>query len=168
MLVATIMLFGCGKGSDTDLVKNGIMSFNQTTTVGKALDNWKSCEKRSWEEFHTDSGIRVVQFTCQHKIAPFIERIKTLLEGKTSGKGEHLELLSNVQTFQFTINQDDSFQIDNVQVKNTWVDGTSFEDSQVPLEQLETAYANKFNFDPVSLSTGAAAQYSQLFRMIKP
>ncbi len=43
-----LALTGCG--SDIDLVKGGVMEFNQTTTLGKALDNWKSCESREWEK----------------------------------------------------------------------------------------------------------------------
>lgn len=80
---------------------------------------------------------------------------------------EALDIASNIQTFQFTINQGDTFQIDNVQVKTTWQDGTSFEDSQKPVEQLEMAYANNLNFDPTELNEMGAAQISYVFSMIK-
>lgn len=160
-----LALTGCG--SDIDLVKGGVMEFNQTTTLGKALDNWESCESREWEEFETDNGIKVVQFTCQHKISQYMSKAKSLLSEEEQAKANHLDIASNIQTFQFTINQGDTFQIDNVQVKTTWQDGTSFEDSQKPVEQLETAYANNLNFDPTELNRMGAAQIYTVFAMIK-
>ena len=160
-----LALTGCG--SDIDLVKGGVMEFNQTTTLGKALDNWESCESREWEEFETDNGIKVVQFTCQHKISQYMSKAKSLLSEEKQAKAKHLDIASNIQTFQFTINQGDTFQLDNVQDKITWQDGTSFEDSQNPVEQLETAYANNLNFDPAELNRMGAAQIYTVFAMIK-
>lgn len=158
-------LTGCG--GDLDLVKNGVMEFNQTTTLGKALDNWKSCEQRNWKEFETDNGAKVVQFSCQHKVTQYMSKAKSLLSQEKQAKADHLDIVSNVQTFQFTVNQDDTFQIDNVQVKTTWKDGKSFEDSQKPVEQLETAYQNQLNFNPAELNEVGAAQISYIFSMIK-
>lgn len=167
LLAAPVILALAGCGSDIDLVKDGVMEFNQTTTLGKALDNWKSCENREWEEFETDNGVKVVQFTCQHKITQYMSKAKSLLSKEDQAKADHLNIASNLQTFQFTINQGDSFQIDNVQVKTTWQDGTSFNDSQKPVEQLETAYANNLNFDPAELNKMGAEQISYIFSMIK-
>ena len=167
LLVAPVILALAGCGSDIDLVKGGAMEFNQTTTLGKVLDNWKSCEHRKWEAFETDNGISVVQFRCQHKVSQYMSKAKSMLSEGDQAKADHLDISSNIQTFQFTINQDDTFQIDNVQVKTTWEDGTFFEDSQKPLEQLETAYANNLNFDPGELNKAGAAQISYVFAMIK-
>lgn len=161
----TMVLAGCG--SDLDLVKGGVMEFNKTITLGQALDNWKSCEQRSWEEFKADNGVRVVQFSCQHAISQYVEKLKSLLSAEAQESASHLNIASNVQTFQFTINQDGSFQIDNVQVKTTWADGTSFEDPQEPVEQLQIAYSNKFNFDENLLNAITAGQLSYVFSIIK-
>lgn len=49
LLVAPIVMALASCGSNLDLVKGGIMEFNPTTTLGQALDNWKSCTKRDWE-----------------------------------------------------------------------------------------------------------------------
>lgn len=160
-----IALTGCE--SDVDLVKLGIMEFNKTTTLGKALDNWKSCENREWEEFETDNGMKIVQFTCRHKITQYMSQAKSLLLQEEQAKANHLDITSNVQTFQFTMNQDETFQIDNAQVKTTWKDGTSFEDSQQPIEQLERAYANNLNFNPDELNERGAAQISYFFSILK-
>lgn len=158
------LLAGCG--SDVDIVKGGVMDFNQTTTLGKVLDNWKSCQNSKWDAFETENGIRVVEFSCTHEIAPFIKKIKSLSSEKDrNSKG--LDIVSNTQTFQFTLNQDDSFQIDNVQVTNVWGDGTSFTDSQKPIESLETAYSNDLNFDPATLNKTSAAQMAYMLNIIK-
>ncbi|RUO30388.1 hypothetical protein [Aliidiomarina soli] len=164
---APIILALTGCVSDTDFVKNGTMDFNGTITVGEALDSWKSCERREWEEFETDNGVQVVQFSCQHKIDQFISRTKSLLPENELEDADHLDIDSNLQIFQFTINRDQTFQIDNVQIRTTWADGTSFEDSQEPVEQLQTAYANQLNFDPNELDSAAAAQTAYVFMVIK-
>jgi len=158
-------LTGCGGA--LDLVKNGVMDFNQTTTLGKALDNWKSCEQRNWKEFETDNGAKVIQFSCQHKIAQYMSKAKSLLPQKKQDEAGHLDIISNVQTFQFTVNQDDTFQIDNVQVKTTWKDGKSLDDSQKPVEQLKKAYQNQLNFNPAELNEKSAAEISYIFSIIK-
>ncbi len=169
--ILSIALTGCG--SDIDLVKNGTMNFNQTTTLGKVLDNWKSCKSIEWEEFETDNGVKVVQFTCEHKIDDFIDKVKDLLSQKAQVEyADALDIASRIQTFQFTINQNNTFQIDNVQVKTTWNDGTSFGDSQDTIAQLETAYANDLNFDPSQLNKtfvgkGIAEKLAYFFLLAK-
>ena len=40
------MITGCG--NNTDLVKDGIMNFNKTITVGNAFDNWNDCKNSEW------------------------------------------------------------------------------------------------------------------------
>jgi hypothetical protein len=62
MLLILVGLSGCG--SDIDIVKNGTINFNETTTVGKALDNWSNCQQSKWESFKTNNEAIVVQFTC--------------------------------------------------------------------------------------------------------
>ena len=167
LLVVPVILALAGCGSDVDLVKSGVMEFNQTITLGKALDNWKSCEKREWEEFETDNGIKVVQFTCQHKVAQYMIKVKSLLSKEDTAKTDHFDFASDIQTFQFTINQDDTFQIDNVKVKMTWEDGTFIENTQEPIEQLETAYANNLKFDPSELNEMLANEFAYTLSIIK-
>lgn len=167
LLAVPLILVLAGCGSDIDLVKGGVMEFNQTTTLGKTLDNWKSCENREWGEFEADNGIKVVQFTCQHKVEQFMSKAKSLLSKEDQAKAGHLDITSSIQTFQFTINKGDTFQIDNVQIKTTWKDGTYFEDFQKPVEQLESAYANNLNFDPSDLNKMGAEQISYIFSIIK-
>lgn len=160
-----LSLTGCGE-SDIDIVKNGVMDFNKTITIGNALDNWKSCESSKWDSFQTDNGIKVVEFSCKHKISSFMDKMKELSSERNRNSGA-FNVTTNTQTFQFTLNQDSTFQIDNVQVKNTWADGTSFEDSQRPVQSLQAAYANELNFDASILNKTTAAQMAYVFAGIK-
>ncbi len=171
LLLVPIILPLVGCGGDIGLVKDGVMEFNKTITIGQALDNWKSCDKSKWEEFETDNGVKVVQFSCNHKTWNYIEKAKSLLSESDQVKAvekRYFDVALNTQTFQFTLNNDDSFQIDNVQVKTLWADGTVFEDSQEPLEQLGYAYQNEILFDSSELNEATIDQVSFLFQMIKP
>jgi len=174
LLVIAVMVSLSGCGGNIDLVKNGVMDFNKTTALGKALDNWESCESRNWEEFKTDNGIQVVQFSCQHKIVQFMSKLKSLVskENMTEAqiKANHLDIASIVQTFQFTINLDDTFQIDNVQAKIIWEDGTSSDGEPLnvsqSLERLKKAYANELEFDPdmANIMTAEATSFDFFLR----
>lgn len=46
-----------GNKNNTNLVRNGVMKFNQTLTIGEAFDNWGDCANKAWKEFKTDNGI---------------------------------------------------------------------------------------------------------------
>ena len=90
-LVATtlMMLNGCTK-TDIEIVQSGTLDFNKTTTVGKALDNWQSCESKMWSQFETNSGVQVVEFDCVLKTTEYIKKIESLLnqQKKDESNGE--------------------------------------------------------------------------------
>ena len=168
ILALPIFLALAGCGSDIDVVKNGVMEFNQTTTIGQVLDNWKSCESSDWNSFETDNGMSVVEFTCEHRnVEEFMRVAKSLLSARDLEHASNLNVIANMQTFQFTINKNESFQIDNVQITNIWEDGTAFTDSQVPLAELKGAYSNKIKFDPKIVNHALAGQYIYAYTIVK-
>jgi len=133
-LVASIFLFaalqGCGSPSDTDLVKNGIMPFNKTLTVGEAF------------------GQRVVQFTCSARdVAAFMGKAKSMLN---ESNYDHFNMTEVLSTFQWTINKDDSFQLQDVGTTWTWADGKS-KKVAADAEMLKSVYSNENTFDMSSL-----------------
>lgn len=150
-----------------DLVLGGVMDFNKTTTVGRALESWESCEIPLWSEFVTKSSINVVEFSCQHKIDPFVERIKSYVSKKMA-KEDYLKIASIKQTFQFTINMDNTFQIANSSSVLTWTDGTSYSVYWEPISALEDAYANSKPFDPDTLNFISANEIAAYYQMLKP
>lgn len=150
-----IAVSGCG--TDTDKVKNGVLEFNKTLTVGQALDNWKSCETRKWEEFSAENGVKVVQFTCQHKVKEYTEKVKGFLPDEIKNGAIYADIVSNIEKFQFTINKDDTFQIHNVSIETEWGDGTKSKNQQQPIKELEAAYSNKMSFDPEEINSESEA-----------
>ena len=165
-LFLLLMITGCD--NNVDLVKDGIMNFNKTITVGDAFDNWKDCENSEWKSFKTDNNIPVVQFKCEKKgVTEFMNKCKSFLSKKEQEKASYLDIKSNTQIFQWTINKDDTFQIDNVQVETVWSDGKKFSDSQKPMEQLERVYNNELFWDTSDLNEMVARQISYAFKIIK-
>lgn len=158
-----IALTGCG--SDINLVKNGVMDFNKTITLGEALNQWKSCENRTWGEFKTDNSVKVVEFTCVHKVGDFIRRLESLLTQENKANFNY-KIISSIEKFQFTINKDNTFQIDNVQNKTTWEGGKSAEGPTEPIEALKAAYRNSMSFDPADLNESTATQVAYAFSML--
>lgn len=152
--LATIMLSACG--SNVDTVKSGTMEFNQTISVGEALDNWSSCQQGDWDEFETDNGVTVVEFTCKHEIAGYVSKLKTLLKGQKIKDTSMLDLDNITQTFQFTINKDDSFQIDYVENSFTWKDGKTVNFQQKEVEELKSVYNNDVVYNAEDLNASAA------------
>ena len=165
-LLLSFFMTGCF--SEVDAVKSGIMNFNKTITVGEAFDNWDNCQKGEWESFETDNKIKVVQFTCLKKgVKEYMSKVKSFLSEKEKAKASYLDIVSNAQIFQFTINKDDTFQIDNVQVETVWSDGKKFSDSQKAMKELERVYKNEITFNINDLNKMAAGQIAYVFQMIK-
>lgn len=153
--------------SDIALVRSGVMTFNQTITLAQALDNWESCKKRSWEEFKTRNGTRVVQFICHHKFEQYMTTLKTRLSKKPQEHVDYLALKAHIQTFSFTINVDDSYQLDSVKSEMIWRDGTSLLIAISDAEALNEAYNNMISYDPMALEKYSAEVYSSGLKTLK-
>ncbi len=64
--ILSVTIFGLsGCSSDIDRVKDGILQFNSTMTVGDALDNYEYCQDPEWSSYETDKNIDVVKFSCK-------------------------------------------------------------------------------------------------------
>ncbi len=141
-LFLSLIITGCS--DDIDIVKNGVMNFNKTITVGEAFDNWNNCEEKKWESFETDNGVRVVQFTCGDKdyTSKYLDKIKSFLPPKKQNTN-YLNLKNMQQIFQWTINKDDTFQIDNVQLEFIWNDDKKFDVPMETIKELKKVYKNE-------------------------
>ena len=159
----SLMITGCS--NDTDLVKDGVMNFNKTITVGEAFDNWNNCEDSKWDSFETDNHTRVVEFTCEEKGAKeFMNKVKSFLSKKEQEKASYLDIKSSTTIFQWTINKDDTFQIDNVQSEIVWSDGKKSSKSLKPMEELNSVYNNEITWDEniINKMTAGAIAYAFL------
>lgn len=137
-----LMLIGCG--SDIESVKGGVMDFNKTTTVGKALDNWEACSNGSWTEFNTQNEAKIVQFECSRNVLNLTKFAKSeMAEEYFKETPELFSIEHHKLIFQFTLNKDSTFQIDNVQERLVWSDGKYIDLPQEGTEFLAKAYENE-------------------------
>jgi len=163
-----VMLSGCG--NDIDAIKSGVLESNKTTTIGQAFNNWQSCQKTSWESFKTDNGTRVVEFTCDQKIKPYFDKINNfLLANKQIKDPKTVDLTSLKQTFQFTLNKDDTFQIQNISSQITWSDGRILRDNINDYSIIDSIYKNEMSFNPNDLNGNniplIASMFFQLYSL---
>lgn len=135
------LLIGC---NDTSQVQNGIMTSNPSITVGDAFNNWDACEKTKWDEFTTDNNMRIVEFSCMDIIkAQVMDELADKYVGMENERREgELKIAYYKYVFQWVINVDGSFEIDNVQQVIVWRDGKKFEDTLDADEQVNLVYQN--------------------------
>ncbi|HCG6498397.1 TPA: hypothetical protein NKQ41_003301 [Vibrio parahaemolyticus] len=144
------LLSGCD--SDVDIVRDGVMDFEQRTTLGKVFDNWDSCKSSNWEAFEADNGVRFVEFSCSHAIKSHFSSIKSFLS-EDEKNAEELNVTSYTETFLFSLNLDETFQLDTVLLTEKWGDGnyliTQYT-APASTGLLKRAYKNKLALYPKS------------------
>jgi hypothetical protein len=87
-------LSGCSD-SGVSTVKNGVLDFDKSITIGQAFDNYKYLKGVAWRSFTSDNGRDVVEVTGD------IAFDLPLPDGEKTPKA----------VFQFVINQDDTLQL---------------------------------------------------------
>lgn len=130
-LATIIGLAGCGNIS---LVKNGTLEFDKSLTIGQAFENYKYFKNVEWEEITTDNGKKVVQ------VNGVVD-----LDAHPSGTEWKKNIQEMKYIFQFSINQDDTFQISYVGVEAIGVDKEKrkLDANNIQLMQnLKEIYAN--------------------------
>jgi hypothetical protein len=148
LFVMLMVLFTGCEDSSISQVKNGMLSFNKKITVGEALDNWDNCLQTYWETFETKNGIKVVNFKC-YIDKTGVDDIKKYLERKGWKKElqkPFLLLRSDILTIQFTLNKDDTFQIEGANEEYSWFGDKKYSlnlNSDLINIILESAYNNK-------------------------
>ena len=109
--------------NDVALVKNGVLDYDKSITVGEAFDNWKVCKDNiEWKAFQTDNKRRIVQFSCDKK--------------DNTG--------SRLIVFQFKINKDDTFDLSYIGEEFIDTDGikTTANSSDTIRSSLKYVYDN--------------------------
>lgn len=96
MLLFLLVLTGCQKQSNIDLVKNGVLEFDKSLTVGQAIENYTLAKKVTWDAGESENGRNFVNCT----IALDVEKTAY------AGKGIEMSFF-----YQFVINKDDSFNV---------------------------------------------------------
>jgi hypothetical protein len=145
MLIMAVIFSGCFGTSDIDLVKNGVMNRHKSLTVGDAMDNWKACDKKEWEEYETDNGERIVRFVCYNTDMSQFADLKEWAKDKEQIE-EAIDYKSIVSEFQWTINLDNTFELTFSENTITWNNGKSVKLGHTD-SLIDTAYNNEYVFD---------------------
>jgi len=121
LLTVVILFSGCSEDSvnlsNIEKVKNGVMNFDKSITIGQAFDNWNSCKNKEWNEFTTDNQKQIVKFTCK---------------------------INNLDcTIQWAINLDNTITIIYAKLLKTKKDGQVLEKIVTTNQLLKAIYANK-------------------------
>lgn len=120
LLLAAVALVlatgGCDKidGGSVSKVKNGLLAFDKSLTVGKAFDNYKYFKSTRWQALSTDNGRTIVE-------------VKGIIDGDKHPevKMNRVPVIKEVYIrFQFRLNQDDTFQLSWCGLGTEWTDGT--------------------------------------------
>lgn len=99
VLIMFIAALGCDKfsGSDVSTVKDGLLDFDKSLTVGKAFENYKYFKKSEWQATTTENGKKIVSVKSEVDITKHPQMAQGF---------KKFEL-----QFQFVINQDKTFQV---------------------------------------------------------
>ncbi|NIA10462.1 MAG: hypothetical protein GWP10_12220 [Nitrospiraceae bacterium] len=109
-----VTLGACSNSSDIDLVKNGVLDFDKSLTIGEAFENYKYFTDVSWKAFKTENGRRMVQ------VSGTIDLNKTPLGKSLKEKG----IKKGDIIFQFLIFKDGKhFQVYDFGFKTVSNDG---------------------------------------------
>ena len=79
-----IGLAGCNSSVDT--VKDGMLSFDKSTTIGNAFDNYSCFKKTSWKEIHTKQKQVVVEFEGIFDLSKFFTDYNCVIDFMTNKK----------------------------------------------------------------------------------
>ncbi len=82
--IASLFISGCFD-SGVNLVKDSVMEFDKTLTIGEALDNWEACEKTDWKQFETGNGKQIVEYTCQEATENYNMKNLEFVKANTAG-----------------------------------------------------------------------------------
>lgn len=101
LCICSIVAFvGCSD-SDISRVKDGVLELDKSLTVGQAIGNYKYFKKAEWKALTTDNGRKIVEVDGDIDI-----------EKHPSINAKEIPNLKQAYLrLQFTINQDDTFQI---------------------------------------------------------
>lgn len=106
-LLVYVGIFSIMDSGDVGIVKNGTLAIDKNITIGQAFDNYSHFKNSEWQSFETENGRRIVQFDGEFKLP----------------ESDNLEFTRMVLIVQFTINKDDTFKVQAVEVRLTLKNG---------------------------------------------
>ena len=117
VLLSLALFTSYSYADNIDLVKDSIMRFDKSITVGQAFDNWENCKDKNWTEFQTNNKKKIVEFTCK------VNKMDC--------------------TVQWLINLDDTSEVIYAKLTQKDKNGKRLERNITPLQLFKAIYANK-------------------------
>ena len=131
-------IVGC---SDSNIVKNGTLNFDNSITVGEAFDRYSYFTSTSWRDFETSNGRKIVEVTGEFND----EYIKKMGWTKQFSQASLI--------VQFKINKDDTFEISAIGFNVVGINGETKEidaGSGMSGIQLNNMLKELYNDKPLS------------------
>lgn len=152
LIIATaLILTACG-GDPTGSVKNGVLEFDTSVTVGQALDGYDYFKSTSWETFETSQGRTVVEFNGVMDLDSYagssLEGMVLTSDMIDKAKDTMKELKITYQA-QFSISKtDDSFEVQysGINITGKRIDNgedADIDESDEDLSGLASIYNNQ-------------------------
>jgi hypothetical protein len=109
VVLILVVVSGCGKTDPVELVKSGVLEFNQTVTVGQAFDNWRACDSSSWSHYQNTNGATIVMFSCfDNDLIDTVRRFAEKNPEQYKSVAGSAYLTNCTRAFYFTIHADGS------------------------------------------------------------
>lgn len=134
-----LFCYSCSGKNPVSTVKDGVLEFDKSVTVGNAYDNYKYFEKKEWSSFETEQKRNVVEFKGTLPVADIVKKIDYDFKFFTS------DYISSIEyTTQFTISADgESFEINYSGLKIKHKDGKEEPIKDSGMTMVESIYKNK-------------------------
>jgi len=131
--------------SNIRLVRNSFLDFDQSTTIGEALDNYQYFIKTEWTEFTTEQGKEVVEF-----YGYFEDRVEYKEGMQSFGYPFNLEIIDGfveekgIVLIQFLMNKDRMLDDEGHRFKVVYVGHIENGRKMLPVKRfLPDIYNNK-------------------------
>jgi len=137
-LFLVIFIIGCGKVST---VKNGVLNFDKSITVGEAFDKYSYFSDTDWTDFETSNGREIVQVTG------------TFNDKYMKQKGWTKQFSKAFLIVQFKVNKDNTFAISAIAVKFITLEGKTKEidmSKRLSTYQFNLMLKELYNDEPLS------------------
>lgn len=118
-VISLLLAFSCGNGSKTDddyinFVKDGVLKFDESLTIGQSLDNYEYLKNKKWVFFKSDQGRKIVEFSGDIVISAYDEKNTSHARAISSKKINDVKnkISSFIYKVQFELHaNDESFDL---------------------------------------------------------
>jgi len=124
ILLVVLFFIGCSN-RDIKIVKDGVLNFDKTITVGEAFDNYKYCKDVKWDSGVTENGRHFVEVICNYDI--YNKDNSKFFRNLFKQKG----IVRTDIIYQFDINKDGkTFELRGEFIKSYYKNGKTYSNNE--------------------------------------